>query len=174
MHFRPVRTMRLSRSPSLFTTRNSISPVRSSMTAGWRGGLAGGASSGGLTREGGTFSGNGMGFGAFFSGSADSLCLMRFAAEGEEGSSSALRFGPGDLHQHRGYRRVSQGEPMSGEEGARGRVPSSFILEDIAGGWCRACGLPDRWIATAVDGARWSHVVAFASRRGLGGGIWQC
>lgn len=29
----------------------------------------------------------------FFSGSADSLDLMRFAAVGEEGSSSALRFG---------------------------------------------------------------------------------
>ena len=41
-----------------------------------------------------TFSGTGIGFmGCFFSGSADSLCLMRFAAEGEEGSSSALRFG---------------------------------------------------------------------------------
>lgn len=47
-----------------------------------------------------TFSGKGIGFMAgFFSGSADSLCLMRFAAEGEEGSSSALRFGAGYFHQ---------------------------------------------------------------------------
>lgn len=34
MHFRPVRTIKLSCDPSLFTTRNSISPRRSSRTAG--------------------------------------------------------------------------------------------------------------------------------------------
>ena len=39
-----------------------------------------------------TFSGKGIGFIAgLCSGSADSLCLMRFAAEGDEGSSVALR-----------------------------------------------------------------------------------
>ena len=43
-----------------------------------------------------TFSGTGMGFRTgFFSGSADSLCLTRFVAEGEEGSSVALRLMPG-------------------------------------------------------------------------------
>lgn len=36
MHFRPVRTIKLSCDPSLFTTRNSISPRRSSRTAGLR------------------------------------------------------------------------------------------------------------------------------------------
>ena len=35
MHFKPVRMIVLSRLPSLFTTRNSISPFRSSITAGY-------------------------------------------------------------------------------------------------------------------------------------------
>jgi len=41
-----------------------------------------------------TFSGNGIagGFRGLVSGSADSLCLTRFEAVGEEGSSVALRF----------------------------------------------------------------------------------
>lgn len=34
MHLRPVRMIKLSRSPSLLTTRNSIVPSRSSITAG--------------------------------------------------------------------------------------------------------------------------------------------
>lgn len=36
MHFSPVRTTKLSREPSLLTTRNSISPRRSSSTAGYQ------------------------------------------------------------------------------------------------------------------------------------------
>lgn len=41
-----------------------------------------------------TFSGNGIagGFAGFFSGSVEVSCLTRLAAEGEDGSSVALRF----------------------------------------------------------------------------------
>lgn len=44
-----------------------------------------------------TFSGKGIGFTAgFLSGSAESLCLTRFVAAGDDGSSIALRFASAD------------------------------------------------------------------------------
>lgn len=81
-------------------------------------------------RRGLTFSGKGIGFIAcFFSGSADSLCLMRFDGVGDDGSSSALRFAP-VYSQNRGYQRVFGGR--NGLWGSSDHVPSSFTLDDIA------------------------------------------
>lgn len=86
--------MRLSRELSLLTTRNSISPFRSSISAG-----CGRVSLLNQTRLGQlTFSGNGITFGAlgtlFVSGSSLLELLILLLSEGVFGSSVAFRFVP--------------------------------------------------------------------------------